>query len=121
MALSTGARLGPYEIQSVIGSGGMGEVYRAKDTRLDRDVAVKVLRPIFASNQERLKRFEQEARAAGMLSHPNILAIYDIGTEGSNFSELPIVTDTSGARALRRTATPLCTAQAGTVNRTSFF
>jgi eukaryotic-like serine/threonine-protein kinase len=81
MSISVGTRLGPYEIISAIGSGGMGEVYRAKDTRLNRDVAVKVLRPIFSSSQERLKRFEQEARTAGLLSHPNILAIYDVGTE----------------------------------------
>jgi serine/threonine protein kinase len=84
MALSAGTRLGPYEILSAIGSGGMGEVYRAKDTRLDRDVAIKVLLPVFSSNQERLKRFEQEARAAGLLSHPNILAIYDVGTEDAS-------------------------------------
>lgn len=84
MALSAGTRFGPYEILSPIGSGGMGEVYRAKDTRLDRDVAIKVLLPVFSSNQERLKRFEQEARAAGSLSHPNVLAIYDVGTEGAS-------------------------------------
>lgn len=59
-------------------------MYRAKDTRLDRDVAIKVLLPVFSSNQERLKRFEQEARAAGLLSHPNILAIYDVGTEDAS-------------------------------------
>ena len=81
MPISVGTKLGPYEILSAIGSGGMGEVYRAKDSRLNRDVAIKVLRPIFSSSQERLKRFEQEARTAGLLSHPNILAIYDVGTE----------------------------------------
>jgi dipeptidyl aminopeptidase/acylaminoacyl peptidase len=79
MTLPTGTRLGPYEIVSLLGKGGMGEVYRAKDDRLGRDVAIKVLPPSFASDAERLKRFEQEARAAGQLNHPNVLAIHDIG------------------------------------------
>ena len=79
MALSAGTRLGPYELVSLLGKGGMGEVYRAKDDRLGRVVAVKVLPPSFASDTERLKRFEQEARAAGQLNHPNVLAIHDIG------------------------------------------
>jgi serine/threonine protein kinase/Tol biopolymer transport system component len=81
-----GTRLGPYEVVSLIGAGGMGEVYRAKDTRLARDVAVKVLPHSFATDPDRLRRFEQEARAAGMLNHPNILAVYDIGThEGAPY------------------------------------
>src|SRR5687768_9024613 len=80
MALSGGTRLGPYEIQSALGAGGMGEVYRARDTRLGRDVAVKVLSSTFSSDPERLHRFEQEARAAAALNHPNILAVFDIGT-----------------------------------------
>ncbi len=80
MPLRAGARLGPYEILSPIGAGGMGEVYRARDTRLERDVAVKVLPAGFASDPDRLRRFEQEARAAGVLNHPGILAIHDIGT-----------------------------------------
>ncbi|HEY6220929.1 MAG TPA: serine/threonine-protein kinase, partial [Candidatus Eisenbacteria bacterium] len=79
MALPAGTRLGPYELVSLLGKGGMGEVYRAKDDRLGRDVAIKVLPPSFASDAERLKRFEQEARAAGQLNHPNVLAIHDIG------------------------------------------
>ena len=79
-SVSPGTRLGPYEVVSLIGAGGMGEVYRARDTRLSRDVAVKVLPRSFASDPERLRRFEQEARSAGMLNHPNILAVYDIGT-----------------------------------------
>jgi hypothetical protein len=86
MTLSTGLRLGPYEILAPLGAGGMGEVYRARDTRLEREVAVKVLPPAFASDSERLTRFEREARAAGVLSHPNILVIYDVGThEGSPY------------------------------------
>ncbi|CAN5830238.1 hypothetical protein BH18ACI5_BH18ACI5_19470 [soil metagenome] len=78
--MTPGTRLGPYEVVSLIGAGGMGEVYRAKDTRLARDVAVKVLPHSFATDPDRLRRFEQEARSAGMLNHPNILAVYDIGT-----------------------------------------
>jgi hypothetical protein len=83
MSLKSGAKLGPYEIVSAVGAGGMGEVYRAKDARLDRYVAIKVLPSSVASDPERLRRFEQEARATGVLNHPNILAIYDIGTHES--------------------------------------
>jgi Tol biopolymer transport system component len=82
MNLATGTRLGPYEVLSALGAGGMGEVYRARDTRLGREVAVKVLPAAFSENAERLARFEQEASAAGALNHPNILAIYDVGTDG---------------------------------------
>jgi Tol biopolymer transport system component len=80
MTLSAGSRLGPYEILSPLGAGGMGEVYRAKDPRLGRDVAVKVLPVSFSNDPDRLRRFEQEARAAGLLNHPNITAVYDIGS-----------------------------------------
>jgi Tol biopolymer transport system component len=79
MTLAAGSRLGPYEISALIGAGGMGEVYRARDTRLNRDVAIKVLPASFAADGERLRRFEQEAQAVAALSHPNILAVYDIG------------------------------------------
>ncbi|HEU5248801.1 MAG TPA: protein kinase [Thermoanaerobaculia bacterium] len=79
MSLSPGTRLGPYEIVTPIGAGGMGEVYRARDPRLGRDVAVKVLPASFSSDPDRLRRFEQEARAAGLLNHPNVTAVYDIG------------------------------------------
>src|SRR6202048_2095847 len=86
MALTSGSKLGPYEIQSPLGAGGMGEVYRAKDTRLGRDVALKVLPESFTRDVDRLRRFEQEARAVAALSHPNILAIHDIGThDGAPF------------------------------------
>ena len=81
MILAAGTRLGPYEIVSPLGAGGMGEVWKARDTRLKRDVAVKVLPPAFSADGERLRRFEQEAQSASALNHPNILAIYDIGTE----------------------------------------
>ena len=86
MTLPAGSRLGPYEVLSPIGAGGMGEVYRAKDPRLGRDVAIKVLPASFSSDPDRLKRFEQEARAAGVLNHPNVTIVYDIGThEGAPY------------------------------------
>src|SRR5499433_63553 len=79
MAIAAGTRLGPYEILSPLGAGGMGEVYRARDSRLGRDVPVKVLPSSFSDDEQRLQRFEQEACAAGALNHPNILAIHDVG------------------------------------------
>ncbi len=80
VTLAAGARLGPYEIVAPIGAGGMGEVYRAKDPRLGRDVAIKVLPASFSADPDRLGRFEREARAAGALNHPNITSVYDIGS-----------------------------------------
>jgi Tol biopolymer transport system component len=86
MALISGTKLGPYEILAPLGAGGMGEVYRAKDTRLGRDVALKILPEFFARDADRLRRFEQEARAVAALNHPNILAVFDIGQHnGSPF------------------------------------
>ena len=82
MSLAAGARLGPYEILGSIGAGGMGEVYRASDPRLGRDVAIKVLPEAFARDPERMRRFEAEARAAGGLNHANVLVVHDIGVEG---------------------------------------
>src|SRR6185436_2595922 len=81
MSLSAGARLGAYSIVSKLGSGGMGDVYRARDTRLDRDVAIKVLPPHLATDEAARARFEREAKAIAALSHPNILAVYDVGAE----------------------------------------
>ena len=86
MTLAPGTHLGPYEISSQIGAGGMGVVYRAKDTRLGREVAIKVLPPAFAEDADRLRRFEQEARTTSSLSHPNILSVFDTGVhEGSPY------------------------------------
>jgi TolB-like protein/Flp pilus assembly protein TadD len=86
MSLSTGTKLGPYEIVAPLGAGGMGEVYRARDTRLDRDVALKVIHSRFAADADRLSRFTQEAKAAARLDHPNILVVHDVGShEGSPY------------------------------------
>ena len=81
MSLQPGTMLGAYEVTAPIGAGGMGEVYQARDTKLGRDVAIKVLPESFAQDADRLARFEREARAVAALSHPNILAIYDFGKE----------------------------------------
>src|SRR5215510_4833274 len=86
VALTSGTKLGPYEIVSPIGAGGMGEVYRARDERLGRDVAIKVLPAELANDADRLRRFEQEARTIAALNHPNILGIHDIGAhDGAPF------------------------------------
>jgi Tol biopolymer transport system component len=96
--IGAGTRLGPYEILSPLGAGGMGEVYRARDDRLKRDVAVKVLPASFSNDPERLRRFEQEAQAAGSLNHPGITAVYDFGThEGAPY----IVTELLEGETLR--------------------
>jgi eukaryotic-like serine/threonine-protein kinase len=97
MPLSAGSRLGPYEIVSPLGAGGMGEVYRARDPRLGREVAIKVLPESLATEPARLQRFEQEARAVAALSHPNVLAIFDIGTSNPPF----IVTELLDGETLR--------------------
>ena len=78
MALAPGSRLGPYEVTALIGQGGMGEVYRAHDTKLDRDVALKVLPDLFANDPERLARFQREAKVLASLNHPNIASIYGL-------------------------------------------
>jgi len=86
MSLAAGTKIGPYEIIAPLGAGGMGEVYRARDPRLQRDVAIKVLASFAGQDPDRVRRFEQEARAVGALNHPNILAVYDVGThEGAPY------------------------------------
>ena len=103
MTLSPGIRLGPYEVLDSLGAGGMGEVYRARDPRIGREVAVKVLPASFSSDPERLKRFEQEARAAGLLNHPNITAVYDVGSQdGSPY----VVTELLEGETLRSRLSP---------------
>src|SRR5439155_15328891 len=98
MALASGTKLGPYEIHSPVGAGGMGEVYRARDPRLDREVAIKILPSSLAADPVRLQRFEQEARSASALNHPNILVVYDIGThEGAPY----LVTELLDGETLR--------------------
>src|SRR5438876_3179908 len=82
MTIAQGTKLGRYEIRSQLGAGGMGEVYLAQDTKLDRNVALKILPADVASNQDRMRRFTQEAKAAAALNHPNIAHIYEIGEHG---------------------------------------
>ncbi|HQX82012.1 MAG TPA: serine/threonine-protein kinase, partial [Vicinamibacterales bacterium] len=84
MPLDTGRRLGPYEILAAIGAGGMGEVYRARDTRLGRDVAIKVLPPAFVMDADRRARFDREAQTVAALSHPHIVAVFDTGVDVSS-------------------------------------
>ena len=81
--LNSGTKLGRYEIRSHLGAGGMGQVYRARDTRLDRDAALKILPDDVAADPDRMRRFEQEAKAASALNHPNIITIYEIDRSGS--------------------------------------
>src|SRR6185436_6834917 len=83
MSLAAGARIGPYEVRSPLGAGGMGEVYRARDTRLDRDAALKILPEAFAAHPERLARFEREAKVLASLNHPNIAQIYGLEESGA--------------------------------------
>ena len=102
MALTAGTKLGRYEVLAPLGAGGMGEVYRARDTRLGREVAVKVLPASFVADPERLRRFEQEARATGQLNHPNILALYDVGThDGAPFIVTELLEGETLAERLR--------------------
>ena len=106
MTLAAGSRLGPYEIVSPLGAGGMGEVYRAKDTRLGREVAVKVLPERFAGDAELVRRFEREARAVAALSHPNILTLFDFGREGELLYAVSELLDGETLRTRLAHATP---------------
>jgi len=92
MTLAAGTRLGPYEIRGLLGAGGMGEVYRARDSKLSREVAIKILPPELAGDGRRLQRFEKEARTASALSHPNIVTVYDVGAvDGASFIAMELV------------------------------
>ncbi|MGH9363849.1 MAG: protein kinase domain-containing protein, partial [Thermoanaerobaculia bacterium] len=103
MTLAAGSRLGPYEVLAAIGAGGMGEVYRAKDTRLEREVAIKVLPPHLSSSEEMRQRFEREARAISQLSHPHICALYDVGShEGTEYLVMELLEgETLAARLVK--------------------
>jgi len=108
VTLETGSQLGPYKIQESIGAGGMGEVFRALDPRLGRDVAVKVLPPAFASDPERLQRFEQEARSVGALNHPNIMSVFDFGThDGAPYVVFELLEGETLRQRLGGTAMPV--------------
>ncbi len=108
MALTSGTKLGPYEIQSPLGAGGMGEVYRARDTRLDRAVAIKVLASHLSSSPELKQRMEREARAVSSLNHPHICHLYDIGSQnGTDFLVMELVEGETLAERLRKSAMPL--------------
>ena len=107
MKLSAGIRLGPYEVISPLGEGGMGEVYRARDTRLERDVAMKVLPERLAEDPAALSRFEREAKALAALSHPNLLAIHDFGREkGIAFAVTELLEGQTLRGRLERSALP---------------
>jgi eukaryotic-like serine/threonine-protein kinase len=108
MALTAGTKLGPYEIVAPLGAGGMGEVYRARDTRLNRDVAVKVLPGAFSRDPDRLRRFQQEAQASAALNHPNILAIHDFGEhDGSPYIVSELLEGETLRERLRSGALPV--------------
>ncbi len=108
MALTTGTRLGPYEILAPIGKGGMGEVYKAKDTRLDRTVAIKVLPEHLAESPERKARFEREAKAISQLNHPHICTLYDVGEQdGIDFIVVEYIEGETLAERLKKGALKL--------------
>ncbi len=111
MTMAAGTMIGPYEISGWIGAGGMGEVYRARDPRLGRDVAIKVIGDAYSKDASRLSRFEQEARAAGQLNHPNVLAVHDFGVhDGTTYIVSELLEGESLRARLRRGALPARTA-----------
>src|SRR5712691_8171051 len=108
MSLVTGTKLGRYEIRAQLGAGGMGEVYLAQDTKLDRKVAIKILPADLAANQDRMRRFTQEAKAAAALNHPNIATIYEIGeSEGINFIAMEFIDGFTLSEKIHREQTEL--------------
>ena len=115
MSLVAGTRLGPYEIQSAIGAGGMGEVYKARDTRLDRTVAIKVLPPDSAADLERRARFEREAKTIAALSHPHICPLFDVGDHRG--ASIPRDGAPSGRYARRAARERAAAARAGAADR----
>src|SRR6516165_11060303 len=108
MALSSGTKLGPYEIQSRLGAGGMGEVYRARDTRLDRTVAIKILPAHLSDNAEAKQRFEREAKTISSLNHPHICVLYDVGhQDGTDYLVMECVEGETLAKRLEKGPLPL--------------
>ena len=108
MSLAPGRRLGPYEIVAPLGAGGMGEVFRARDTRLGREVALKVLPEAFAQDRDRRARFEREARAVAALSHPHIVALHDVGEEqGTAYAVTELLEGETLRAVLRRGPLPV--------------
>src|SRR6195256_1174811 len=108
MALSVGTKLGPYEVVSPLGSGGMGEVYRARDTRLDRTVAIKILPEALAADPQFRDRFDREARTISQLDHPHICALYDVGEQnGTSFLVMQYLEGETLADRLKKGALPL--------------
>src|SRR6185369_11379194 len=118
MALEPGTRLGPYEIATLLGAGGMGEVYQAQDTRLNRVVAIKVMPPHFAHDVEMRQRFDREAQAIGSLNHPNICVLHDVGSEGDHdFIVMEFLEGETLAQRLERVRDPSSAAKAGALPR----
>ena len=108
MPLTSGTKLGPYEIVSPLGAGGMGEVYRARDTRLDRTVAIKVLPDHLADTPDAKQRFEREARAVSALNHPNICALYDVGSQdGTEYLVMEYIEGETLAARIERGSLPI--------------
>src|SRR6202451_4322077 len=108
MTLTSGAKLGPYEIQSELGAGGMGEVYRARDTRLDRQVAIKILAAHLSSSPELKQRLEREARAISSLNHPHICQLYDVGSQdGTDYLVMEFLEGETVCERLRKGAVPM--------------
>jgi eukaryotic-like serine/threonine-protein kinase len=108
MGLQTGERVGPYEVVAMLGAGGMGEVYRTRDPRLGRDVAIKIMPAAFSTDADRVRRFEQEARAAAALNHPNILSVHDVGTyDGKPYIVSELLEGETLHSALRQRTVPI--------------
>src|SRR5579859_5876060 len=107
MGLTSGTKLGPYEIASPLGAGGMGEVYRARDTRLHRTVAIKILPAHLSDNPEAKQRFDREARAISLLNHPNVCALYDVGhQDGIDFLVMEFLDGETLAERLAKGSLP---------------
>src|SRR5207342_3563183 len=108
MTLAAGTMLGPYEVLSPLGSGGMGEVYRARDTRLERTVAIKILPSHLSSNSEAKQRFEREARTISSLNHPHICVLHDVGSQdGIDYLVMELVEGETLAKRLEKGPLPL--------------